>query len=179
MRYLKHLIISGLILGLFSGCSSSRRAFSKAERFEAEGKYEDATYSYADAFSKDPSTSEYRLRFLKARDAAANMRYKMGSELYDRGDYVAALAEFQTAYGLDPTQGRFKHQVELARIGQLALAADRAEQPQTARLRRFKTDVAVAVAVGMVFPLFGKKLDGIKKFFRIFLLDCLGNRSIV
>jgi len=113
MRYLKHLIISGLILGLFSGCSSSRRAFSKAERFEAEGKYEDAMYSYADAFSKDPSTSEYRLRFLKARDAAANMRYKMGSELYDRGDYVAALAEFQTAYGLDPTQGRFKHQVEV------------------------------------------------------------------
>jgi len=98
---------------VFLALNEFRRAFSKAERFEAEGKYEDAMYSYADAFSKDPSTSEYRLRFLKARDAAANMRYKMGSELYDRGDYVAALAEFQTAYGLDPTQGRFKHQVEV------------------------------------------------------------------
>lgn len=114
MRYLTHLIISVLILGLFSGCSSSRRAFSKAEKFEADGKYEEAMYSYADAFSSDPDTSEYRLRFLKARDAAADMHYKMGSDLSERGDYVAALAEFQSAYGLDPTQGRFKHQVEVA-----------------------------------------------------------------
>ncbi|MFA7060066.1 MAG: cohesin domain-containing protein [Pedobacter sp.] len=113
MRYLTHLIISGLILGLFSGCSSSRRAFSKGEKFESEGKYEEAMYSYADAFSRDPETSEYRLRFLRARDTAADMHYKMGTEQYDKGDYVAALAEFQSAYGLDPTRGRFKDQVEV------------------------------------------------------------------
>jgi len=113
MRYMTHLIISALILGIFTGCSSSRRAFSKAERFEAEGKYEEAMYSYADAFTNDPDTGEYRLRFLNARDKAVEMRYRMGNDLYDKGDYVAALAEYQTAYGLDPTQGRFKQQIDV------------------------------------------------------------------
>ena len=113
MRYLTHMIISGLMLALFAGCSSTHRAVSKAEKLEAEGKYEQAMYSYADAYSDDPDTSEYKLRFLKARDKAAEMRYRMGSELFDRGEYAAALAEFQTAYGLDPTQGRFMQQVDV------------------------------------------------------------------
>ncbi|HEY3306876.1 MAG TPA: cohesin domain-containing protein [Desulfuromonadaceae bacterium] len=113
MRYLKHLIIFGFMLAMCTGCSSSRRAFSKGEKFEAEGRYEDAMFSYADAFRDAPDKSEFRVRFLKARDAAADFRFKKGNALYDQGQYVAALAEYQTALGLDPTQGRFKQQVDL------------------------------------------------------------------
>jgi general secretion pathway protein D len=114
MRYLNHLIILSLLLVstlALSGCSTGGRAFSKGEQFEAEGNYEDAMYSYAEAFRKDPDTGEYRARFFKARDTAASLRYKKGLDQYERGDYIGALAEFQTAYGLDPTQDRFKQKM--------------------------------------------------------------------
>lgn len=116
MRYLTHFIIFSLLLSLLalSGCSAGQRAFSKGEQFEAEGNYEDAMYSFADAFRKEPDTGEYRARFFRARETAATLRYKKGLELFERGDYVGALSEFQTAYGLDPTQEKYKQQMELA-----------------------------------------------------------------
>jgi general secretion pathway protein D len=116
MRYLNHLIVFSLLaaLALLSGCSASSRAFSRGERLEADGKFEEAMYSYADAFREDPDTSVYRVRFFNARDAAADRHFRSGNELFGQGDYVAALAEYQSAYGLDPTQGRFKQQMDLS-----------------------------------------------------------------
>lgn len=125
MRYLNHLIIFSLLVSTvaLSGCSAGRRAFSKGEQFEADGNYEDAMYSYAEAFRNEPDTGEYRARFFKARDTAANLRYKKGLDQYERGDYVAALAEFQTAYGLDPTQERYKQKMnETTRLKDAQLA---------------------------------------------------------
>ena len=116
MRYLTHLIIFGLLVSTvsLSGCSAGRHAFSKGEEFEAAGNYEDAMYSYAEAFRKEPDAGEYRTRFFNARDKASEKRYKMGLDQFDRGDYTGALAEFQTAYGLDPTQGRYKQKADEA-----------------------------------------------------------------
>ncbi|MDA8430702.1 MAG: cohesin domain-containing protein [Geobacteraceae bacterium] len=116
MRYLTHFIIFCLFISMFalSGCSAGSRAFTKAEQFEADGNYEDAMYSYAEAFRKDPDAGEYRVRFFKARDKASEKRYKMGMALLDRGDYVGALENLQTAYGLDPTQDQYKQQIEVA-----------------------------------------------------------------
>ncbi len=123
MRNLIHLIIFSLLINILSGCSAGRTAFSKGETFEAQGNYEDAMYSYAEAFRKEPEAGEYRAKFFKTRILAAENRFKMGIEQYDRGDYVGALAEFQTAYGIDLTQGRFKQKAdEVVRLrdGQLA-----------------------------------------------------------
>ena len=116
MRYLKSFIILSLMISLvlMSGCSAGRRAFSKGESLEAEGRFDEAMYSYAEAFNKDPDVNEYRIRFLKTREVAANLHFKKGSELMDAGNYEGALAEFQSAIGLDPTQTRFRQQVELA-----------------------------------------------------------------
>lgn len=114
MRNLTHLIIFVLMLALVGGCSASHRAFTKGEQFESEGKYEEAMYSYADAFREDPEVSEYRLRFLNARDIAADMHYKMGEQLFGQGEYSAALAEYQTALAFDPTQGIYKQRIEVA-----------------------------------------------------------------
>jgi general secretion pathway protein D len=125
MRYLTQLILFGLFMATFalSGCSAGKKAFSKGESFEADGKYEEAMYSYAEAFKLAPEVGDYRARFFKARDKAAEKRFKLGMEQYDMGDYVGALAEFQTAYGLDSTQGRFKQKADETirlRDGQLA-----------------------------------------------------------
>ena len=115
MRYLTHFIIFSLLLSIFalSGCSAGRRAFSKGEQFEADGNYEDAMYSYADAFRKEPDVGEFRASFFKARSRASEKRFKMGMEQFERSDYVGALAEFQTAYGLDPTQDKYKQQMDV------------------------------------------------------------------
>jgi general secretion pathway protein D len=115
MRYVTHLIIFSLLACLIlSGCTSGRRAFSKGENFESDGKYDEAMYSYAEAFRNDPDTGEYRLRFFKAREKAADMHYKQGNKLFEQGNYAAALAEFQAGLGIDPTQGRFEQLIEKA-----------------------------------------------------------------
>jgi general secretion pathway protein D len=114
MRYLNNIVIVCLVLSILAltGCSAGRRAFSKGEQFEADGNYEDAMYSYAEAFRKEPEIGEYRARFFKARATAATLRYKKGLDQLERSDYVGAMAEFQTAYGLDPTQDKYKQQAE-------------------------------------------------------------------
>ena len=114
MRYLIHLTIPCLLCAItvLSGCTGGRQAFSSGEKFETAGNYDEAMYSYAEAFRKEPEVGEYRVRFLNARDKAADKHYRKGLELYNKGNYVAALEEFQSAYGLDPAQGIYKQQVE-------------------------------------------------------------------
>jgi general secretion pathway protein D len=101
-------------LALSSGCSAAKTAFNKGEKLESEGKFEEAMYSYADAFMKDPEAGPYRVRFFSAREKAADLRFKSGSELYAKGEYAAALEQFQAGLGIDATQGRFKQQVEIS-----------------------------------------------------------------
>lgn len=116
MLQAKHLTITTLIciMLISSGCSSASRSFSKGEEMEAEGRYEEAMYSYADAFGKDPETKRYRLRYLKARETAANQRFNAGSNMFSKGDYASAVLEFQAAVALDPTNALYKQQAELS-----------------------------------------------------------------
>ena len=115
MRYIVYFTVACLTasLMLLAGCSAGRNAFSKGEQLEQEGNFEDAMYSYAEAFRKEPDAGEYRARFFRARQKASERRYRMGMEQQDRGDYVGALAELQTAYGIDPTQDKYKQQIEV------------------------------------------------------------------
>jgi general secretion pathway protein D len=125
MRYLTYVIIFNLSISalVLSGCSAGQKSFSKAEQFEAEGNYEAAMYSYAEAFRNEPESVDYRVRFFNARDAAATQHYKRGVDQYERGDYVGALAEFQTASALDASQTRFSQKiVETTRLKDAQLA---------------------------------------------------------
>ena len=114
MRYLIHLAIPCMLcmIAMLSGCTGGRQAFSSGEKFEAAGNYEQAMYSYAEAFRKEPDVGEYRVRFLNAREKAADRHYRKGVELCGKGNYVAALEEFRSAYGLDPAQDIYKQHVE-------------------------------------------------------------------
>jgi general secretion pathway protein D len=115
MRYLSHFTIVGLITAsaLLSGCSTASRSYNKGADLEEEQRYEEAMYSYADAFAKAPDSSLYRMRYVKVRELAADQRYKKGMELFNKGDYASALAEFQTASTLDPSRGRFVQQAAI------------------------------------------------------------------
>jgi general secretion pathway protein D len=116
MRYLNNFIILGLLvaLAILSGCSAAKSAFSKGEKLESEGKFEEAMYSYADAFMKDPEAGPYRIRFFSTREKAAAQRFKTGSDLFAKSEYAAAQEQFQAGLALDPTQSRFKQQADIA-----------------------------------------------------------------
>ena len=117
MRYLNFIshIVLLIALGLLSACASpAARSFNAAEKLESEGKYEEAMYSYAESFRSDPTVNEPRVRFLKTRQQAADQHFKRGSDLAAKGNHVDALPEFQAAQGIDPTQDRFRQQIEIS-----------------------------------------------------------------
>ncbi len=70
--------------------------------------------SYAESFKSDPTVDESRVRFLKNRQKAADQHFKWGMSLAGKGNYIDALQEFQTAQGIDPTQDRFRQQIEIS-----------------------------------------------------------------
>jgi len=113
MRFLIYPTLFCCLWALVSGCASGR-AFSAGEKFEQEGRYEEAMLSYAAAYRSDPESFESRMRFLRAREKAALKRFQKGMEEYDKGEYAAALTDFQVAYGLDPSQERTKQMAALA-----------------------------------------------------------------
>ncbi|OGU14362.1 MAG: hypothetical protein A2076_17745 [Geobacteraceae bacterium GWC2_53_11] len=117
MRYLNlcsHMLLL-LALIILSGCASTAsRTFKTAEKLEREGKYEEAMYSYAESFKSDPTVNEPRIRFLNTRQKAADQRYDQGMALVGKGNHAAALQEFHVAQGIDPTQDRFKQQIEIS-----------------------------------------------------------------
>ncbi len=148
MRYLNttsHIFLL-LIFGLISACASpAAKSFNAAEKLESEGKFEEAMYSYADSFKSDPTVNEPRIRFLKNRVKAADQRFKQGMELAAQGNHIAALPEFQAAQGIDPTQDRFRQQVEIS--------------------TRFK-DAQLAFQEGSVFEKGNKLKDAHRQYIR-------------
>lgn len=117
MRYLNMIPHIALLLVpvLLSACASTAtRSFKTAEKLEAEGKYEAAMYSYAESFKSDPTVNAARIRFLNSRQKAADQRFQQGISLVEKGNHTDALAEFQAAQGIDPTQERFMQMIEIS-----------------------------------------------------------------
>ena len=109
--YITFSLLTGVIL---SGCVAGGSSFSRGESFEAKGMYEEAMYSYAEAFRENPDATEYRLRFLSVRGKAADVRFKRGSVLLEQGDYSSALEELRAGLGFEPTEARFEQLIEKA-----------------------------------------------------------------
>ncbi|MSM38077.1 MAG: type II secretion system protein [Geobacter sp.] len=108
-----HLVLIALIVTI-SGCAGAgRTAFSKGEAFEAEGKLDEAVVQFASAASENPEVGEYRMRFLKAGEKAAQVHLKKGDAFLAAERYDAALSEFQTSVALDSSLDRAKQQSEL------------------------------------------------------------------
>lgn len=152
MRYLTQLKIAGflLVLVMLAGCSSASRSFNRGERLEEDGRFEEAMLSYADAFAKDPQAGIYRVRFFGAREKAAEQRFRQGRVFFDKKDYAAALENFQAAFGLDPTQERFKQHAAVA-----------------SRLK----DAQQAYREGLDFEKANKLKDAMRSFSRAMELD--------
>lgn len=100
---------------LSAGCTPGRTAFDKGQQLEKSGRYDDAVIKYAEAISKNPEVSEYRLRFLKTSEAAAALHLKSGDDLLAAGNYDAAFEEYQKAQAMNASLDRAKQQSDFVR----------------------------------------------------------------
>ena len=96
------------LLAIISGCASGRSAFNKGEKFERNGKLDEAVVKYAEAAAANPDVGEYRLRLLKASEKSARQHFNKGEEFFAAKNYDDALREYQSAFTLDPSFDRAK-----------------------------------------------------------------------
>ena len=101
-----YIIVALVTLMVLSGCSAARKNYNQGKDLEEQGKLEEAMYRYAEAVKKAPDESEYRVKFLNTRMAAARGREQEGDALVKAGNYAGAVTAYQTAAGLDGSQPR-------------------------------------------------------------------------
>lgn len=100
---------------LSTGCTPGRTAFDKGLQLEKSGRYDEAVVKYAEAISKNPEVSEYRLRFLKTSESAASVHLKSGDDLLAAGNYDAAFEEYQKAQSMNSSLDRARQQSDFVR----------------------------------------------------------------
>lgn len=141
------LLLLAVIITVLSGCAAGQRHFSVAQDLEEQGRHEEAMYRYAEALKADPTAAEYRLRFLKSRDKAAQAHASKGDALYAAGNYKEALVAYQAAGGLDAGTARYAQKAERAAQMRDAQAAWQ-EGQELERAKRLR-DAARAYAIAL------------------------------
>src|SRR6266567_26816 len=113
MQYLGKLSVVLCLLTVLIGCAAGRTAFDKGEKFESAGDLDQAVLKYAEAATANPEIKEYRLRFLKASEAASRLHIDRADNFLSEKKYDDALREYQTAFALDQSQARAKQQMNI------------------------------------------------------------------
>jgi tetratricopeptide (TPR) repeat protein len=84
-----------LSLGFMTGCASAEDRLSQGVELQAQGRYMEAVYRYADAVEKDPSLAEAQGRLLVAGDSALFQAMDDADAYERRGDPVAAAGRYR------------------------------------------------------------------------------------
>ncbi|MFZ0820667.1 MAG: secretin N-terminal domain-containing protein [Candidatus Acidiferrales bacterium] len=89
--------------GLLIGCPKSSQEASAGRKAEQLQDYDNALIHYQRALREQPGNAEFKLRAERARFEAANFHFQQGVKAKDKGDLQGALAEFQKASAIDPS----------------------------------------------------------------------------
>jgi general secretion pathway protein D len=106
-----------LIVASLSGCGGGKSAFNNGGKAEISRDYETAMVQYKKALDADPENTEYRVKYERARFAAAYVHFQKGKTSAEQGDLESARTEFERAKEIDPSHD-FAAQ-ELDRITEL------------------------------------------------------------
>jgi general secretion pathway protein D len=117
-----------LIVAAVSGCGGGKSAFKSGDKAEINRDFETAMVQYKKALDADPENTEYRVKFERARFAAAYVHFTKGKNALETGDLEAARTEFARAKEIDPSHD-FAAQ-ELERVTEL-IAGRAPGAPQT------------------------------------------------
>ena len=92
---LKRLFFAFPLL-LATACASAADRFNDGLELQAQGRYMEAAYRYADAVEKDSSLQEARDRLLIVGDSAIMVALEEADRLDGRGEPVAAARQYQS-----------------------------------------------------------------------------------
>ena len=88
---------------LFAATDSAKTLFQKGTKAEAREDYEAAFDFYKAAFQLKPEELKYRVPFERTRMLAAASKIKRAQKVRDQGNLLEALALFQQAIEIDPS----------------------------------------------------------------------------
>jgi len=86
-----------------AGCPKGGNEYDQARKAETLQDLDTALQYYQKAYNSDPRNAAYRLKLNQIRFEASQVHAKQGVKLRDNGDLQAAVAEFQRAATIDPS----------------------------------------------------------------------------
>jgi general secretion pathway protein D len=106
-----------LVVASVAGCGGGKSAFNDAGKAEISRDFETAMVQYKKALDADPENTEYRVKYERARFAAAYVHFQKGKTALEQGELESAKTEFARAKEIDPSHD-FAAQ-ELERVTEL------------------------------------------------------------
>jgi len=106
-----------LVVATLAGCGGGKSAFNDGGKAEISRDFETAMVQYKKALDADPENTEYRVKYERARFAAAYVHFQKGKNALEQGELEAAKTEFARAREIDPSHD-FAAQ-ELERVTEL------------------------------------------------------------
>lgn len=103
MRRLAYLPILAIAALCLAGCPKGNQDFSAGKKAEELQDYDTALVHYERALRADPTNAEYKLRELQMRFEDGQYHVEQGRKDLDKGQLQLALAEFQRAASIDPS----------------------------------------------------------------------------
>lgn len=88
-----------------AGCAGNKgnQDYKAARKAELTGDYDSAVVAYDKALKSDPLNAEYKLRDIRMHFEAGQFHIAQGEKALNKGQLELALAEFQKAEALDPS----------------------------------------------------------------------------
>ena len=86
-----------------AGCPKGGNEYNQAHKSENLQDLDTALQYYLKAYNADPKNAAYRIKVNQLRFEAGSFHVKQGQKLRENGDLQAAIAEFQRAATIDPS----------------------------------------------------------------------------
>ncbi len=107
-----YLVLLALAVVLLAGCPKGNSDYNAGRKAEGIEDYDTALVNYERALRAEPTNAEYKLRVAHLRFEAGQFHVEQGEKALDKGDLQLALAEFQKAQAIDPSNSAADQQVK-------------------------------------------------------------------
>ena len=97
---------------LLAGCPKDNQDFQEGRKAEAVQDYDTALVHYEKALHAEPTNVEYKLSATKMRLEAGQFHVESGEKALNKGDLQLALAEFEKAEAIDPSNAAADQQIK-------------------------------------------------------------------
>jgi general secretion pathway protein D len=97
---------------LLAGCPKDNQDFQEGRKAEAVQDYDTALVHYEKALHSEPTNVEYKLSATKMRLEAGQFHVEAGEKALNKGDLQLALAEFEKAEAIDPSNAAADQEIK-------------------------------------------------------------------